>query len=296
MKLTELLDDNTKIGRIITLIGKIATPAGAVAIFCQVPPLSLNSTQTALASLITMLITLVLLFHKFLNEKIPSIIPIVVLLILLFTYYIYYQNIIQKDTGLIKFYKEAKEIDTKVWEKTKAAKMEICFFGTNFYRSPKDGFSTIIEKLSQGVKIRYLSFNPYSPIMKAAANDFKQTESELRLECMVGLSNLAKLENKWNTVKATVANRGELEIKFYDELPRFRAYIIDPEVELGNSFFIPYLYKTNSPDVPCFQFENRKSGVFSLYYNNFKILWDASYPLSKLKSEHPEIDSIYNAN
>ena len=197
-----------------------------------------------------------------------------------------------KDTGLVKYYKHSAEVIGEIPENLKKTKSEVIFLGTNFHITSKDNRQIILGKLNEGIKIKYLVFNPFSPVMEFAANDFADSKENLTRECISGLRNIMELKQEWDKIKNTSVSPGEIEIRLFDEIPRLRGYIFDPHDENGRCIYIPYLYKINSPELPGFKFKNSPDGVFRDYYSSIMKLWQASAPFNDFRKKYPEADSI----
>ncbi len=283
----------TKIGLFLENLGKLLVPPTIIAIIC--PLLLLGGLETAVASFVTLLLTAIIFFYHPLVKKVPSPIVLMVLVILLTAFFFSYKNIIAKDTGLVAFYKTSTEIIGFIPKKIRSTKREIFFSGTNFHITTVDNRTALLERLSQGVNVKYLVFNPYSPILETVARDFDQTPVELRSECMLGLTYLLELKNRWDKIKH-LSKAGDLQIRMYNEFPRVRAYVFDPDNEHSECFLIPYLHHINSTDLPAFQFKNSDDGVFNEYYNSMKELWKRSVDMDVIMAEQAIKDSVQNAN
>jgi hypothetical protein len=278
--------------RILSFLGKVATPTTIVAIFCTL--VGLSQLDTTIISLVTILITMVIVLYHPISRAVPSPFIIILLIILSTVFFFGYQNILLKDTGLIKYWKLSKAVLGILPSEISTSKNEIWYFGTNFHESLTDNRELIIKKLSSGVKFRCLIFDPFSPVMDIAASDFDQTTNELSTECRTGLSAIVQLKRKWDSIKDKVTQPGELEIRVFSQLPRMRAYIFDPQNENSECIFIPYLHKTNSPELPAFQFKNKEDGVFNDYFASIRKLWQNSISFDDYRIKHPEIDTLFN--
>lgn len=285
---------NIKAIKIISVLGKIVTPTTIIALFCTV--LNVGSTETAVISIASVIITTVFLFYPFINTKLPSSILLFLLIILLVAFFFGYQNIIMKDTGLVKYYKQSAEVIGEIPENLKKTKHEVIFLGTNFHITSKDNRQIILGKLNEGIKIKYLIFNPLSPVMDFAAIDFADSKENLMNECITGLRNIMELKRDWEKIKNASSSPGEIEIRLYNEIPRLRGYIFDPQDENGSCIYIPYLYKVNSPELPGFKFKNSSNGVFKDYYSSILKLWQSSVPILEFEKKYPGIDSLINSN
>ncbi len=257
--------------RIIIVIGKITAPTGIIgassAIFTS------NSETISVISVATMLIMLIILYHKQINQKVPSSIMIGIILSLGIIFYFGYENILIKDTGLKKYWKQSRSIGQTVGELIELSKEEIFFYGTNFHITITDNENQLLKRLENGVNIKCLVFNPESPFLDAAAKNAGQPKEQFYSECRSGIESLKTLERKWDLIQKNINSTGNLEIRLYDELPTVRAYIFDPKNSGSECIFIPYVHTINSPALPAFQFKNQKTGVFQDYYTPLLLLW-----------------------
>ncbi len=156
-----------------------------------------------------------------------------------------------------------------------AAKNEIIFWGGNFYSSTEERSDDLLNRLAEGVNIKYLIFNPASSLKEEASRDFGENTNKFETQCKITITNLIDLQSRWDTKKKSVKNKGELEVKLYKNVPRLRAYFFDPENTNSHSFFVHFLYHTDSSQLPMFKIINSKESAFLNYLNSFRSHWQA---------------------
>ena len=266
--------------KVLSFIGKIGTPTGLAAVFCAI--VGLNNIETAIISLVTMAITATFLLYHPISNALPSPFVLILLIILSTIFFFSYESILLKKTGLTKYWKLSSKIIGVIPEKIEKASNEIWFCGTNFHITAVDDRILIINKLKQGVNVNYLIFNPNSKNAEVAAKSFNQSVDEFKGECLQGLKSLMVIKREWEKLRTSVNKPGELRIRYHDEIPKLRAYIFDPNNSDSESFYILYMYLTNSPELPGFQFKNYTDGVFMDYFACIKKLWQKSIDINQL--------------
>jgi hypothetical protein len=78
-------------------------------------------------------------------------------------------------------------------------------------------------------------------------------------------------------------------VRVFETHPHARFYVFDPARAKGNTFFVPYINRVDSPEVPGFLLENVSGGVFKSYFNGILRLWAESMDLNEYLQRHPEI-------
>jgi len=92
---------------ILTQIGLILAPAGLIALFCQV--LDASSRTTGATSLAAVLLASICIYRKVINRYVPASLLTALLVALAAVFFFNYQNILLKDTGLIKYYPHSND-------------------------------------------------------------------------------------------------------------------------------------------------------------------------------------------
>lgn len=269
--------------KILNEVGLLLVPAGAVGLFCQV--LSVDAQRTAVYSFTAVLFVLCCLHRSWINTWVPSALVLAVFIGFGAIFFFNYENILLKDTGLIRRFQESADFQAELGTQISAANEEIWFFGTNFHISAVERRPRLLKQLRAGVRVRYLIVDPFTTNMPRLAKDFDQTEREFADECMKGLSDVLELRRLWLQDKL----RGELEVRFFESTPRARVYVFDPSRPAGRTLFVPYMNRVNSPSLPGFLLDNSAKGVFGSYFGGITTLWNESKTLEPFFTEHPEL-------
>jgi hypothetical protein len=272
---------------VLTQLGLIVAPAGLIALFCQV--LDASSRTTGATSLAAVFLATICVYRKFINRYVPASLLTALLVGLVVVFFFNYQNLLLKDTGLIKYYQHSNDFLGQVDMPINQAKEEIWFFGTNFNVSAGERRNLLLRKLATGIKIKYLIFDPHSTHLDDLAADFDQSPAELRAECEKGLQSILQLGRDWREKAKTVQSPGELAVKIFETHPHARFYVFDPGRTQGNTFFVPYINSVNSPEVPGFLLENVDGGVFKSYFSGVLKMWNESMDLAEYVRRHPEV-------
>ena len=262
---------------VLSQLGLILAPTGIIALFCQI--LDVSPRVTGAVSLATVSIIGICIYRRFLNRYIPSALLTALLVGLAMVFFFNYQNILLKKTGLIRYYRQSNdylaEIDTEIVQ----SQQEIWFVGVDFNISATQRRDLLLNRLENGVKIRYLILNPRTTHLGDLAKDFDQSEGSLRTELEKGLSNLLDLRRRWQEKSLAAAHPGELEIRMFDTFPHFRLYVFDPGRTRGRTYFIPYANTVTSTVLPGYLLENVDTGVFRAYFDAARKLWATSTTL-----------------
>lgn len=274
---------------VLSALGTIGTPTGLVAIFCKI--LALSDTTTAFMSLTTMSIVAICLYREAINARIPAALLLGLLTGLSAIFALNYQNLLLKDTGLIRYYKGSNAFLADMSSELEHATVDLLFFGTNFHISTGDARAQLLKRLGGGVRVRYLIFDAYSPSLDRVAKDFDQSPTQLRAECLSGLQSVLALRTAWQAVSSKSPHPGEFDIRFYDSTPRARIYFFDPGRPEGKTYFVPYINKINSPELPGFLLQNVETGVYGAYRGGIEKLWQESKSpdLDTYLANHPEL-------
>lgn len=270
----------------VSQLGILAGPTTIITLFCEV--LHVPTATNAAISIGTILIISLCLYRDWINSRVPASLVLALLLGLAFVFFINYQNILLKDTGLVRYYKKSADYQAEVGRDIKQAAHEIWFFGTNFHISTVDRSDAILDALKRGVRVRYLVYNPFSERLPALAHDFDQTPAELSSECRNALQSLLGLRKRWQQARTTTATPGELEIRVFEATPRARLYVFDPDEKSGFTLLVPYINSVNSPQLPGFLLQNLESGVYADYFAGLRKTWGEADRLDDLERSHPE--------
>ena len=171
---------------------------------------------------------------------------------------------------------------------------DIWFVGTSFYITLPDNGKAIFEKLEGGVKIRFLIYDhlrPKAEVEEIAAG-FNQKFEQLYSECEITVSNLRLIVNKWEQYIKTEGNKFDdgIEVRLFKDIPRTRFYIFDRRNDDGLTFFVPYVFGMNTPNLPGYLTRNVSSSV-KAYLSGLDRLWENSVSLQewdRLKKQKEE--------
>jgi Domain of unknown function (DUF5919) len=203
-----------------------------------------------------------------------------------------YQNILLKDTGLIKWYRESNSYLSQIDLDVAKSEQEMWFFGTDFNISAGEHRDLLLKMLSKGMNINYLIFDPKSSHLKDLAADFNQTPAELQSECEKGLASIVELQREWQRMASNAAKPGQLQVRVFDTDPHARFYIFDPGRTEGKAYFVPYINDVNSPNAPGYLLKNVQRGVFQQYFGGIRKLWETSETLERHEKNPAQIYQV----
>ena len=156
------------------------------------------------------------------------------------------------------------------------AERSIEFSGVNFYTSLPQHKHRLIQKLQDGVNIRFLILSPDAPCFAEVAEGFGQTVSQLRGEYDTTVANLEEVKSAAKTA------RGKLEICGFLVPPRTRLYVFDRELSTGVTIFVPHVYGKDSAVSPAFFASHETGSVAKTYHQSFEKAWNSSKDIGKL--------------
>ena len=179
-----------------------------------------------------------------------------------------------KKLGILRYWERANDFLPYIRQSMRDAKKEILISGASFYLSVPDNEDLLSAKAKEGVKVRFLVLNPAAANLPAIARTFNQSPEELRHECEVTVAALRRI-----IANLPEAQRNNFEVRLFDESPRARFYIFDPEDQRSFTFFVPHVNAVNSPHLPGFQLQNSPYSLAQLYIPSVKQFWEHSAPL-----------------
>lgn len=271
--------ERSTLSRVLTQSGMLLASAGVIALFCQV--LDVSARATAIASFAAFLLASICVYRRIINRYVPSALVMALLIALGMVFFFNYKNILLKDTGLIKWFRHSNDFLAQIEPEINNAQQEIWFFGTDFNITAGERRDQLLRKLSSGVNVRFLIFNPRSSHMAELARDFSQTPGELQAECDKGLDSLIELQQEWLARSKSVQSPGELQIRVFEVHPHARFYVFDPKRSDGRTMFIPYVNDVNSTNAPGYLIENAETGIFKPYFAAVQKLWSESATLQQ---------------
>lgn len=280
-------DQQGSLPSILSQLGLLLVPAGVIALFCQV--LEVTPQITGAASLATVFLTGICIYRGQINRLVPSSLLAALLVGLAMLFFVNYPHILLKKTGLIKYYRVSNDYLAEIDPDIMQSQQEMWFYGVNFSISAAQRRDALLNRLANGVKIRYLILNPKSSRLDELAKGFDMPSEALRTESEKGFWNLLDLRKRWQETSRSSANPGELEIRIFDTVPNFRLYVFDPGLTRGRTYFIPYANAVRQATLPGYLLENIDTGVWKAYFDSVRKLWFASLTLDEFLRNHPEI-------
>jgi hypothetical protein len=269
-------------------LGLLFTPVSVIALLCNL--LGVSGQNTASISLASVVLTAIVLYRSTINKMIPSSILMGLLVGLIATFTANYEHILFKDTGLIRYFHASNDFLGQAGPFLDRAKKEIWFVGLDFHITAGDRKKLILKKLEEGVTVRFLVFNPYSPLLPVIAQDFDQDAKELQSECIKSTESIIQLKEEWSRESAYQKYPDGLQVRFFEDVPHARMYLVDPDDTKARSFYIPYMNHENSPALPGYLLGNIQDGVIQEYLPGVKKLWSKSQTLDHFENEHSEIN------
>jgi len=157
---------------------------------------------------------------------------------------------------------------------------ELFAVGTSFYQSIPNVKDILLQKASEGARIRYLFFDPRSPHLDLVAQGFGQSPLDLEAELQKTVRALGELRDA-----LPEELRDNLQARLYSNPPSFRMYAFDTDAhDGGRSIVVPYTYGVDSPLLPAFELSTAQDE----YQTRAQELWDKkSVPLSDIRKIGP---------
>jgi hypothetical protein len=276
--------------RVISDVGMIFGAASIVTLAAQY--FDISSKDTAVFVIITAIVICIMLYSSFIKNYVSSPALLTVVIFLLALIYFFHESKVTKESGLTAWVEKSKEFITNseygFRSLLKKTKTECWFVGLNFYDHLEKYRSDVFESIKEGVNFHYIVYNPCSKDLLKVANDFDSDFPTLQSETKTGLLRFNWL---YSSLKNTLAVQGSLQIRLYETIPRYRSYFFDPKSVTGNQFFVPYVNKISSQELPGFLFHTT-SNSSKKYFEALLKLWNSSIPVDK----HKHIKVLQNGN
>lgn len=163
--------------------------------------------------------------------------------------------------GLIGIYKTRSEMNVRANITFKDIKNELDMiaFGLKAFRNAKG--HEVEEKVKQGLKIRILTINPYSPYVAQRERDENEVSGQITktiLDMQIWIERLKTLS----------PNKDNIQLKFCDNLTIESYYRQDDYIYTG-----PYLY--GKPSQQTISYEYKRESIGYQYWSRyFQTLWD----------------------
>lgn len=177
----------------------------------------------------------------------------------------------------LKYYPDSNEFlrirDTGLLSHISKAQEEIWFVGVAFHVTLSDGDirKLLLQKLTDGVSVKFLIYDPTSPNLPLVAQRYGR-EHARNLASDSG-TTIKYLSEIYDTARARKLKKN-LEIKLYRDIPQSRLYIFDRNNPNGHTYFIPHIGQYRSPELPGYLFQNES--VAKEYRAAVISLWDGS--------------------
>ena len=199
---------------------------------------------------------------------------------------------IPKETiGLLQYYKNSNNFllntsPMNISKEISKSKREIWFFGSNFYISAREQRKLLISKLQDGIDINYLVLDPESNQLPAVARAFDRNEDEFKEECLRSLNSLQELMKDYETINNQ--SKGKLTIRIYNTTPRARTYFFDPNSNEGVTYYVPYMNRVRSRELPGFLLKNSDKNFHNVYFEGIENLWIDGIDLPEWLEDNPQ--------
>lgn len=274
--------------RALAKLGAVAGPPPLVGLACQL--LGLPTPTTAAISLTAVAVCAAVAAREQIDRRLSASALLLVLPIAGCAYFLTYESSVDRRTGLVGYYDRSNDfLASELTQRLRTAKEGVIFFGIAFHISAADARKDLLSRLREGVKIRYLIVDPYSPAVEEIAKDFSISAGEIRSIINSSLRSIQLLKKEWADGEKNTATPGELQVKVFDARPTTRAYVFDGNRAGSESYIIPYINRVNTPDSPGYIFKNKSDGAFSRYYASITQMWRDAQPLEELLRRHPDL-------
>lgn len=215
------------------------------------------------------------------------------------TLHIFRFSPLSRATGIIEYHKHANDFLPKIKKYISEAKDDICIVGVSFYITVPERKDDFLEKLKEGVSIRFLVYDFLSENknLNEVAAGFNQTPKALINECIMTVEGLREIVEQWDNKNQI----NKFEVRLFKSEPRTRFYIFDRRREEGYTYFVPHVYYQNSPNLPGYLAKNISTGVTPAYIEGVERLWKNSIDLDiwwkkyeRYKKEHGSVTQNLN--
>jgi len=193
--------------------------------------------------------------------------------------------------GLVKYFVKSNDFlasseDNSFERSLLDAKREVWFVGTSFYISTDLYRDSIKKKLSEGININFLVFDPYGSNIENVAKMMNVSAKEISDQCSSGIKTFIEIKRDTEIGKYP----GQLNIKIVNENIYSRIYFFDPKIDSGITYYVPQINRANSQNLPGFLVNNSKAKFHSVYFDGVLKLWNeaSSLTLVEWRAAHPE--------
>lgn len=209
------------------------------------------------------------------------------------------QNIVNNDTmmGVEEIFssKSPQDILELIAEKKP---QHIWFFGTHFNINLSCKQELLLQLLAEGTKLSFLFLNPLqTELTNIQHSGFGVTTSDMQNSCKSGLCNLIAVMKLWKDRTQESDYSTRIRAKITNNIPRIRAYIVDPDDNDATSYIIPYMNHLSAGESPVLACKNIEGGLSLRYFQGIKQEWDSTetysiqHYIEKIK-KHSELERI----
>jgi DNA polymerase elongation subunit (family B) len=164
-------------------------------------------------------------------------------------------------TALTHIYAKSSQFQNDIETYFGSTQSEMWILATNVSSHLPSKMDQILSRLKAGVKIKYLVFDPFSQRLPLVAEGFGTNTKDLQAQCVFSTQSLIRLFRDWTAIRKTAPRHGEVEIRFYDDIPRSRLYVVDPNVATGTTVLVPYMSHHSTLTLPIY-FHNYRQMAF----------------------------------
>ena len=147
---------------------------------------------------------------------------------------------------------------------------DIWFVGANFPNTLTVRKNYIIDKLTDGIEFRFLIHNCLSQTSEELASRLGQGHASFLEDCRTTVVNLRSIVD--HPKMSGISSRFQVKVS---STPTWRFYIFDRQHQEGMTFFVPFVFGENSPNLPGFLAPNTERGVLREYFDCLERLWHA---------------------
>lgn len=168
-----------------------------------------------------------------------------------------------------------------------ATKREAWFVGTTFYISVDTHRELIKRKLSEGVDLNFLIFDPFGSHAADVARMLDIGVNELNDQCWLGIRTMIGLADDARAGRLP----GHLSVKLIDDTLYSRLYLFDPKTTEGSTYYVPQVNQSNSQFLPGFLATNARAAFHVAYFDGVLRAWNggSAQTLESWRATHPEI-------
>lgn len=142
----------------------------------------------------------------------------------------------------------------------------------------------LVALADSGCRLRLLFLNPASSALRRRERELGLGRGELGRSVETNIMHVRR-------VRARLRDAGAFEVRVYDEMPRFTAYLVDGDGPDGLGLVQPYLRRARGIESPALVLRGRpgaplrpgqppEPGLFQIYQDEFEGVWADSRPVS----------------